>query len=675
MVEYALAILVLTLFSGLVPLLITKQASVRRVCHFSLLLGSGLCSIAFGAYAMFSNQVSMLELPLGLPWLHWQLRLDVLSAFFLLVIGLVVTAVAIYGFGYCRSYDPHPQKMTVLVVFTSLYVAAMQLVLIADDAFSFMVAWELMSLSSYFLVAFAHHKMQTRQAAFLYLLMAHIGGLSILLSFGVLAGFGDSFSFASMRDASLTPFWATVAFLLAFVGFGAKAGLVPLHLWLPEAHPVAPSHISALLSAVIVKVALYGFIRVTFELIGEVQWQWGVVVLIVGAISALYGVLYAFLQSDLKRMLAYSTIENMGVIFVALGLALIFLGYGFSALGALAFIAALYHALNHACFKGLLFLGAGSVLKSTGESNLNNLGGLIRTMPWTALMFLIGSLSISSLPPFNGFVSEWLIFQSALQTAALEGGVIRVIIPIAAAVLALTAALGAACFVKAFGIVFLGLPRSPRAAQSKESLHSMLIGQGLLAALCLILGVLPTLVVNKLSDVSQYLFGQGFPSSDTQNWLWLSPIAAEKASYGAPLVLLGIGLALLVWWVIYLRLKSTRKTDPVARVPAWDCGFGPLNARFQYTAESFSMPIQRIFKPVLDVTESIQEQVPEEGKSPRHREYSLAITDLCSRLLYQPVAGFVKQAASKITMIQTGHLHHYLMYSFVTLIFLLWFIP
>ena len=673
MIEYSLAIVGLTLLAGILPLILSRKAGQRRIFHFSLLLTSGFSSILLGASAMLINHVEVLELPAGLPWLHWHLRLDALSAFFFMIIGIVVTAVSIYGFGYCRQYDDRLNKMTAMVVFTSLYVAAMQLVFLADDAFAFMVAWELMSLSSYFLVAFKHEKSQTRSAAFLYLLMAHIGGLAILLSFGVLAAFGESFSFDAMRSIELSPIWATVAFLLAFLGFGTKAGLVPVHLWLPEAHPVAPSHISSLLSAAIVKVALYGFIRVSFDLVGEIQWQWGVVVLVVGAISALYGVLYAFLQTDLKRLLAYSTIENMGVIFVGLGLAMIFLGYGYPALSALAFIASLYHALNHACFKGLLFLGAGSVLNSTHDTNLNNLGGLIRTMPWTALMFLVGSLSIASLPPFNGFVSEWLTFQAALQAASLDSGVIRVIIPISAAVLALTAALGAACFVKAFGITFLGLPRSKAAVESKEAPRSMLIGQGMLAILCLVLGVIPSFVVDKLSVISMFLFGHGFPSSDTQSWLWLTPINAQKASYGAPLVFIGISLALIVWFAIYLKLKSSRKLDPVPRVPAWDCGFGPLNARTQYTAESFSMPIQRVFKQVFDVRESIDERRISESESIKHHKYSLSIVDLFSSWLYQPVANAVDKAAKKITLIQTGHLHHYLTYSFITLMFLLWF--
>lgn len=660
------------LISGALALLLAARPKGQRGAAFALLAAGGLLSIVSGGLGLL-GAVQEQSLPLGLPWLTWHLRLDTLSAFFSLLLGLVTLPAAIYGFGYCREYDHDGQRRTPLYVFTGLFVGAMQLLLLANDAFSFMLAWEMMSLASYFLVAFHHHRAEARRAAFLYLLMAQAGGLAILLAFGVLAGFGHGYDFAAMRLATLPPGWAALTFALAFIGFGTKAGLVPLHIWLPEAHPVAPSHISALLSGVIVKMALYGFIRVTFDLIGHVQWQWGVAVLLAGAVTALYGVLYALVQSDFKRLLAYSTIENIGIVFLGLGLAMIYLGSGHPLLGALAFVASLYHALNHACFKGLLFLGAGAVLHNAHETNLEQLGGLMTRMPWTGFLVLIGCMSISSLPPFNGFASEWLTFQSALQAGALESGVLRASIPMAAAVLALTAALSAMAFVKAFGVGFLGQARSHHAQHAREVSRSMRLGQGLLALLCLALGVFPWLVVSHLSAVSRQLLQVDLPNATSHGWLWLTPLAADRASYSAPLVFCGILIAVAVWLGVYLLLRARRRREPVPRVPAWDCGFGGLTPRTQYSASAFSMPIQRIFRSLWYLEETTRETKPTFGIGiPAYPRYEIRVHDWVQVHLYEPIGRGVLLAAKRIGALQTGHLRHYLLYSLLTLVLLLW---
>ncbi|WP_097462208.1 hydrogenase 4 subunit B [Mangrovitalea sediminis] len=660
------------LISGGLALLLSRHPRWQRTLAFALLSAGGILSIAGGGLGLIGTTQTQTA-ALGLPWLPWHLRLDALSAFFSLLLGLVTLPAALYGFGYCREYDQDAQRRTPLYIFTGLFVGGMQLLLLADDAFSFMIAWETMSLASYFLVAFHHQRADARRAAFLYLLMAQAGGLAILLAFGVLATFGHGYDFTAMRLAALPPGWAALAFALAFIGFGTKAGLVPLHIWLPEAHPVAPSHISALLSGVIVKMALYGFIRVTFDLIGNVQWQWGVAVLLAGAVTALYGVLYALVQSDFKRLLAYSTIENIGIIFLALGLSIIYLGSGHPLLGALAFVASLYHALNHACFKGLLFLGAGAVLHNTHETNLERLGGLMTRMPWTGFLVLIGCLSISSLPPFNGFASEWLTFQSALQAGALESGVLRASIPMAAAVLALTAALSAMTFVKAFGVGFLGLPRSPHARHAREVNGSMRLGQGLLALLCLLLGVFPTLVVTHIAAVSRLLLQADLPSATAHGWLWLTPLAADKASYSAPLVFTGMLIAVAVWVAVYLLLRPRRQQEPVPRVPAWDCGFGGLTPRTQYSASAFSMPIQRIFRSLWYLEETTRESKPTFGiGQPAYPRYDVRVHDWIQVRLYEPIGQWVLAAAKRIGALQTGHLRHYLLYSLLTLVLLLW---
>src|SRR3990172_3818523 len=430
-----------TVLSGAASAAFNPKRRYARNISFALLGSAGVAATIAGGWTLLADVTVTDELPLGLPWLKWHVRLDALSGFFYILVGLVVLATSLYGPSYVREHERAPRPITVLHLATGVFIGGMLLVLIADDALSFMIAWELMSVSSYLLVTFQHEHAANRRAGFLYLLMAHVGALAILLAFGVLAPFGGGVTFAQMRAAGLTPLWATLAFAFALAGFGTKAGIVPLHAWLPEAHPAAPSHISALMSGAMIKMGIYGIVRVTYDLIGAVQWQWGVVLLLLGAASALLGVLYALMQHDLKRLLAYHSIENIGIILMGLGLSMIFLDTGHEVLGTLGLVAALYHTLNHALFKALLFLGAGAVLHRTHERDLEHMGGLIHRMPVTAFMFLTGCVAISALPPLNGFVSEWLTFQIALQAPQLENGVLRAIIPIAAALLALAAAL------------------------------------------------------------------------------------------------------------------------------------------------------------------------------------------------------------------------------------------
>jgi len=643
----------------------------------SLLLGfCGLFAIFAGGWALIDETHSTDQLALGLPWLKWHLRLDALSGFFFGIVGVLVLAISLYAPGYLREFTHpgHKQPLSVLGLFTGLFILGMLLVLLADDAFVFMVSWELMSVSSYFLVAYQHQHAANRRAAFLYLLMAHVGALAILLGFGVLAGFGGGYTFEAMRAANLSATWASIAFALAFFGFGMKAGIVPLHAWLPEAHPVAPSHISALMSGVMLKVAIYGFLRFVYYLLGNLYWPWGLVLLALGTVTALSGVLYAMTQNDLKRLLAYSSIENVGIIFMGLGLSMIFLGTDHPVLGMLGLIAALYHVLNHAMFKGLLFLGAGAVLYRTHERDLDHMGGLIHRMPWTAAFFLVGCIAISALPPFNGFVSEWLTLQTALQAPQLDGtiesAVLRSAIPMSAAVLALAAALAAACFVKAYGVAFLGRPRSRHVTHAREVSVGMLAAMGLLAGLCLLLGVLPTTVIEALGPVTQLLVGQTLPSATAQGWLWLTPVAPEVASYSAPLVLVAIVITFVIG-----RLLLRRKAKPARRAAPWDCGFGPLNARMQYTSSAFSQPIRRVFAPTWKIEEPIEVR-REAGALGRalSLRHQLHVHDWSWLKGYLPIGRLVLGAARRIGHIQTGSIHTYLLYSFVTLLVFLWII-
>jgi hydrogenase-4 component B len=643
-----------------------------RQAVFVLLGLSGVFAVIAGLAVLISKGVITDQIALGLPWLPWHIRFDGLSGFFFLIIGIAVCAVSLYGPGYVSSYKEKEHPFAVLGLFTGLFVAGMLLVLLADDAFMFMIAWELMSVASYFLVAFQHENSANRRAAFLYLLMAEVGALSIILGFGVLASFSDGFTFDALRESKLSVTWASIAFVLALLGFGMKAGIVPVHVWLPEAHPVAPSHISALMSGVMLKVALYGLIRFCFDLLGDVHWQWGVVLLILGTVSALGGILYAMMQPNLKRLLAYSSVENIGIIFMVLGLSMIFMANGHPQLAALGFLAALFHAFNHSLFKNLLFLGAGIIHHQTHELNIDMMGGLIKKMPQTSVLFLIGCMSISSLPLFNGFVSEWLAFQTALQVDVLDNGVLRSLIPVAAAALALTAALAAACFVKVFGLIFLGQPRS-RNSEKAHEVHDkgMLAGPALLAALCFFIGIFPGVIIHLINNVSGQLLGQTLPNDSALGWLWLAPVSAEQASYSPPLVLTG---ALIAAGVCYWYLRRNPLTV-MRRAETWDCGFGGLTPRMQYTSSAFTMPFRRIFAKVWIVDEQIKKDMQgamDQDVAAVH--YQLHIQDHSWPRLYLPIAHGVNSLARQVGRIQTGNIRTYLGYSFATLLILLWVI-
>ncbi|CAA9890461.1 Hydrogenase-4 component B [Candidatus Methylobacter favarea] len=658
--------------------LINSNLKERRFSHllrlavFALLGLSGLFAILAGISVLISKEIITDQIGLGLPWLSWHVRFDSLSGFFFLIVGIAVGAVGFYGPGYVHAYAEKQHPFAALGLFTGLFVSGMLLVLLADDAFFFMIAWELMSVASYFLVAFQHENPANRRAAFLYLLMAEVGALAIILSFGVLASFTDGFTFDALREAKLSTTWASIAFALALLGFGMKAGIVPVHVWLPEAHPVAPSHISALMSGVMLKIALYGLIRFCFDLLAEVLWQWGVVLLIAGTVSALGGILYALMQTNLKRLLAYSSVENIGIIFMVMGLTMIFMANGQPQLAALGFLAALLHAFNHALFKNLLFLGAGIIQHQTHELNIDMMGGLIKRMPQTSMLFLIGCMSISGLPLFNGFVSEWLSFQTALQVDVLDNGVLRSLIPVAAAALALTAALASACFVKVFGMMFLGRSRSRNSDKAHEVKDKgMLAGPGLLAGLCFLFGIFPGVIISLINDVAAQLLGQALPNDSALGWLWLAPVSAEHASYSPPLVLIGalIAVGISVWYLQRNPATVMRRAEP------WDCGFGGLTPRMQYNCNAFSMPIRRIFAKVWIIDEQIDKDM--QGAMNQNTaaiRYQLQVQDHSWPRLYQPIEHGVNKLAKLVGRIQTGNIRVYLGYSFVTLIIMLWVI-
>ena len=627
----------------------------RTLFPLGAVLGAALAVVAATSLTHGTEQI---VLPIGLPDLPVHLHLDALAGVFLILLGAASAGISIFAAGYFRQGEGTAPGLLCLQY--HLFLASMGFVLLADDAYAFMLAWETMALSSYFLVTTQHRISEIRKAGFLYLLMAHLGAIAILLSFGILQGGSWHFTFDAMRAAHLGTNWATVAFCLALIGFGAKAGLVPLHVWLPEAHPAAPSPVSALMSGIMLETALYGMIRVSFDLLGQPLWWWGLLPLSLGLFSALYGVVFAAAQTDMKRLLAYSSIENVGIMFTGLGLAIVFAGVGMRAAAALTLIAVMYHALNHAFMKSLLFLGTGAVLHATGERNLGRLGGLIHRMPWVAWLTLIGVLAVAGLPPLNGFVSEWLLLQSFLLSYKVPHPFINMLLPLGAALLALAAALAGYVMVKFFGVIFLGQPRESTLQQAHDAGFAERLGLTWLALGCVLLGFFPTTVISLFSIVTKQLGLGELPSSNAPWWL-LVPIPERESSY-APLVFFAVILAVVMLATVSVRFFYHQR---MRRGAAWDCGFGGLTSRMQDTAEGFGQPIRHLFQPLFFIVRELPSPFDTKPK------YRLEIGDRIWRALYLPLGPLVRRVADKVAWLQQGRIATYLLYSFVTLVVLL----
>ena len=642
---------------------LTRPRHLRFIGHVLFPAGAlvGLALAGAGGYAI-ALPSSAVVLPLGLPDLPFHLRLDALSAFFLVLLGGAGAAISIFSAGYFRSSEGTAPGVICLQY--HVFLAAMALVLVADDAYVFMVAWESMALASFFLVTTEHRIPEIRRAGFLYLVIAHIGAIAILLCFGVLQGGTGIYTFDSMRGVALAGGWPTAAFFLALGGFGAKAGLLPLHVWLPEAHPAAPSPVSALMSGVMLKTAIYGLLRVVFDLLHGQVWWWGVVALALGLATALFGVIFAAVQTDMKRLLAYSSIENIGIIVAGIGLALLFKAYDKSLLAAISVTAVLYHSLNHAFFKSLLFLATGSVLHATRERSLGKLGGLIHRMPWVAWLALVGILAAAGIPPLNGFVSEWLLLQAFLFTPSLPQSFVNMLVPLAAAALVLSAALAAYVMVKFFGVVFLGRPREPNLAYAKDAGWFERCALVYLGVGCLLLGVLPVNVIALIEPVHRMLIGGAGSQPIADNWLLLAPLSADRSSY-SPLIVLAVIVGVVV---LTMRIVHRLYHGRVRFAPAWDCGFPLQTPRMQDTAEGFGQPIRQIFEPFFRLERHLPSPFDAEPR------YSVQADDRFWRALYLPVARGAEWLARLTGLLQQGRISIYLTYSFLTLLALLFFV-
>ena len=664
---------------------IPEETKSRRSAAILAAAGA-LAGALAAAAALFSGGTFGLELPSALPALALVFRVDALGAAFLLLIGLVAAPAALYGIGYApdhhagRGNGPGAPESgargagapgrRLARVMLPLFLLAMSLLVTAHSVFTFLLFWEAMSLASYLLVVGPGDRPENLDAGRWYFGMAHAGFALIAAALWLLAAGTAAGRFDEIR--AIAPGFAATprlaVFLLALCGFASKAGLVPLHVWLPKAHPAAPSHVSALMSGVMLKMGLYGLLRIGLDLLGGGPPWWGGLILALGAVSALGGILPALVENDLKRLLAYSSVENLGIVFMAAGIGFVFHSYGMAGLAALALAAALYHAINHAAFKGLLFLGSGAILQATGTRDMEEMGGLIKKMPQTAACFLVGAAAIAALPPLNGFASEWMIFQSLLAGAALPHPFMAAMMAIAAGILALTGGLAAACFVKAFGIPFLAMPRSDRAARAQEVPASMRLGMGLLASACVLLGVLPFAVAPVLSRAFRDVPGLAEERAAFRIGLLME--AGSGPSSISPAVLAACLLAAGAALLAALRLAgASRRTRPA---DTWGCGRAAQTARMEYTSTAFAEPLRRVFADLYRAQKDLEiEFHPESKYFVRSIQYQSRLRAFIEEAIYRPLFDLARPLASTGRLIQSGSLHLYIAYIVAALLALL----
>jgi hydrogenase-4 component B len=644
-----------------------SPALARIVGHVSALLGA-ISALTFGVAGLVGGTME-LNIPDLLPVGGAAFGVDRLSAFFVLVIAVGAIPAALYAIGYTREYAEKHSLAGIGFAF-NIFIVAMILIPLARNVLTFLALWELMSLASYFLVITEHQREDTLSAGWVYFVMTHAGFAALFLGFLLLAQTTGSMHFAewSAAAAHLGPDTRNLVFVLLGIGFGSKAGVIPLHIWLPRAHPAAPSHVSALMSGVMIKVGVYGLLRVAFDWLGAGPLWWGGMMLIVGAVSGVLGVLYALVDPDLKRLLAYSSVENIGIILLGAGAAMLFQATQLSGLAALALVATLYHTLNHAAFKSLLFMGAGAVLHATHTRNMEELGGLIKRMPQTAALFLVGSLAIAALPPFNGFISEWLTFQALLSSFQISAHTVNLIFALGVAALALTSGLAVACFVRAFGITFLALPRSDRAEHAREVEWTMRAAMALLALVCIVLGVAPSLVLTPLEAIVFDLTG----AHADMRFNLTAVVANGEFGWVAPLWI-GLGLVMFLL-AIPLALRLLGANQRQRFYETWGCGRALQTARFEYTATAFANPFKRVFtvlyRPIKDLDIEFH---PESRYFVRTIEYYNEGRLIFEDAIYRPLLGVIETLARRARVLQSGNVHSYLVYILVALVALLIF--
>lgn len=646
----------LILLTGFISLFIRDAKNSTRFGTAGVILGS-VTGIIPAVQVLCSGNAISLKIPWQVPYGSFYVEIDSLSALFLIPVFLICSIAAVYGCGYLSAYKD--RRLGIPTFFFNTLAASMAMVVMARNSILFLIVWEVMSLASYFLVTFDDEHESVRQAGWIYLVATHIGTAFLLAFFIVLGKYSSSLDFDSSDVfKTVTPTASSILFLLALVGFGTKAGIMPLHVWLPEAHPAAPSHVSAVMSGVMIKMGIYGIIR-TLSILPAIEAWWGWLLISVGAVSGLLGILFALAQHDIKRMLAYSSVENIGIIFIGLGLGLVGIVNGSEILIVFGFAGALLHVINHSLFKSLLFMGTGAILHTTGTRYMDLLGGLIKRMPQTAGAFIIGAIAICGLPPLNGFIGEFLLYYGSFS-AALSGGV-RLVVPTAGAIaaLALIGGFALAAFTKVFGIVFLGEPRTSQAANAHKANAEMQIAMWIAAGLCIVIGLAAPLIlpaiIPAISQIAPAVSETITEYINQANAILFTIVIASVTF---------IALAAILAMLRYRLLRN--KTE--AQSPTWDCGYAAPTPRMQYTSSSFSQPIVDMFKGVLY---SRSKAVKIKELFPKQAHFESHTPDAGSEYIYRPIFEWVDWVIGKMRWVQYGIVQMYVLYIAITLIILL----
>ncbi|HBG25724.1 MAG: hypothetical protein A2Y10_20400 [Planctomycetes bacterium GWF2_41_51] len=640
------------IFTGIASLFIKDGKTCTRFGAAGVIIGS-LAAVTTAIKVLFSGETISFKIPWQVPYGSFYIVIDSISALFLIIVFMACSIAAVYGCGYMAGYKQ--RRLSAPTFFFNMLVASMAMVVMARNGVLFLVVWEIMSLASYFLVTFDHEHESVRQAGWIYIVATHIGTAFLLAFFVCLGKYNGTMDFDNVNVFGKA---SSVLFLLALVGFGTKAGIMPMHVWLPEAHPAAPSHISAVMSGVMIKMGVYGIIR-TISILPEIQLWWGWLLVILGIVSGLLGILFALAQHDIKRMLAYSSVENIGIILIGLGLGLIGLAGGSYILAVLGFAGALLHIINHSLFKSLLFMGAGAVVHSTETRRMDLLGGLIKRMPLTAGAFVIGAIAICGLPPLNGFIGEFLLYYSSFAAALSKD--IQIVAPAVAAIaaLAMIGGFAVAAFTKVFGIVFLGEPRTSAAANAHEADKAMIVSMWLLAVLCILIGITAPLVLPVIISVVMQIVPAEYeiavlPFNQPDKMLWW-------------IVISSIALFILISVLAMIR-RNLLKNKTVTAGPTWDCGYAAPTPRIQYTSSSFSQPIVDMFKNAMYLKRN---EVKIDELFPKQAQFESHTPDVSNEYIYRPVFKWIDRLTGKMQWLQYGVVQMYVLYIAITLIILL----
>ncbi len=652
------------LFAGVLfslLLLRGKAHTARMLVSYVPAFISSLILVAIAALTIRGGEAISFTLPSTFAFIPYAFRIDLLGAVFLLIIGVVGAAASLYGASYSRHYDGKYNTAYLGLLFNA-FIASMVLVVTANDALFFLVAWEVMSLSSYLLIVFEHQKQENIRAGFFYFVMMHIGAAAIVGALFTLAHFFGSTSFDVWRDGQATvPLMvANFAFVLALIGFGTKAGMMPLHTWLPEAHPAAPAHVSALMSGVMIKTALLLLIRFIFEFLPTPALWWGPVIMLIGAVSAVLGILHASGQTDLKRLLAFSSIENIGLMTMTLGAGVLFLSFHVPALVAVAFVALFFHIVNHAMFKGLLFLTAGTVVAGAGTANMEKLGGLVRFLPRTTVFFFIAALAVSAFPPTNGFASEWMIFQVMLDGLAAPYFLVKALFLTALTALAFASGITILAFAKAFGMTFLARPRMEDTSHIHEATGMMQFAYAILTAMIVVLGLGSKKAVGYFEQIALSVGNTQLPVGGTAG-LNIPVINL------LPIAIIITGILILVFLIVRIVTKDNKEVEAIT----WDCGY-PLYPNNEISATAFSRTLLMFLKRIIPTRKHVEFTLANQ-QSPyflTSKTVVLEIVDQFERFLYQPTGKAVEWCGKQVKRVQNGNLNAYILYILIALILL-----